>query len=345
MRILKKLVRKLYHLIWFLSLFVLFCIPKVNAVVNGNAIFVGQQLDTIWTIANNGSKSGNTWFSSNTDFTGNFIYADVCTTGFEPTISITSDIEGKAIASSRWYKVDVPCYADGYQTDVYRQIIYVTSVQYEKSSSSSGSDYFTLQFGSRIFSNTDYITYMRLLHLGMSENIPLDDLIYDQNTTEISILKDILAELRANPNVDQEILQSNQAILQQEQQANQKLDSIDDALNDDNVDGANSQVDDLLDNSNFADDSGIQSIVNAPLNFINSLSNTCSPINLTIPFIDEPLQIPCIKQELSNHIPLVVPILSTAINGFIVYRILLDLVRIVKNSRNPDDDRIEVLDL
>lgn len=139
--------------------------------------------------------------------------------------------------------------------------------------------------------------------------------------------------------------ENNSNVVAAIQDTTQAINNVNNSINNDNVDGASSEVDSLLNNSSFNDSSGIQSIINAPLNLINGLTNSCSPIQLTIPYIDTPLTIPCLKQELTNHIPTVVPILSTAINGFIIYRILIDIVHLIKSARNPDDDRIEVLDL
>ena len=136
--------------------------------------------------------------------------------------------------------------------------------------------------------------------------------------------------------------QNTQSAINQNTQAQNQTNGI---LNDDNVSGANAEVDSLLQNSAFQDTSGIQSIITAPLNFIQGLTNTCSPISLTIPYINSNVTIPCMKQELTNRVPTVVPVLSTVINGFVIYRILLDIVSIIKNSRDPEDDRIEVLDL
>lgn len=148
-----------------------------------------------------------------------------------------------------------------------------------------------------------------------------------------------------NTAILQDIVIQNQTIINQNQQIVDNSKETNDLIKDDNVSGAESKVNELINNSAFQDNSGIQAIINAPLNFINGLTNVCSPISLTIPFINANVTIPCIKQELTTHVPTIVPVLSTAINGFIIYRILLDLVFIVKNSRNPDDDRIEVLDL
>lgn len=116
-------------------------------------------------------------------------------------------------------------------------------------------------------------------------------------------------------------------------------------INDDNVSGASSEVDSLINNAAFSDTSGINAIINAPLNFIQNLSSTCQPIQITIPYIDTSVTIPCIYQTIATAMPGVAAILSVAINGFIIYRILLDIVSIVKSAREPDEDRIEVLDL
>lgn len=145
--------------------------------------------------------------------------------------------------------------------------------------------------------------------------------------------------------IQNELSNVDSSIQDQTEQQHQDHQETMNTITNDNVDGASSEVDSLLENEAFNDSSGIQSIINAPLNFINSLTNSCSPISITIPYIDTDLTIPCIKQELTNHVPTLVPILSTAINGFVIYRILLDIVYLIKSSRNPDDDRIEVLDL
>lgn len=110
--------------------------------------------------------------------------------------------------------------------------------------------------------------------------------------------------------------------------------------------GANNQADSIINNAAFSDTSGIQTIINAPLNFIRGLGTTCQPISLQVPYLkNTTLTIPCIKTELNNHIPTLANWIRAVINGFIVYRILLDIVHIIHSSRNPDDDRLEVLDL
>ena len=89
----------------------------------------------------------------------------------------------------------------------------------------------------------------------------------------------------------------------------------------------------------------MSAIISMPLTFVNSLTNTCQPINLTIPYMDADVSIPCMQSVITNKMPLLANLIKIVINGFIVYRILLDIFQIVRNAKNPEDDRIEVLDL
>ena len=381
MIILKKFIRKLYYLISFLTLMIIF-IPSVKAndmfggTINqdiysplramtddsyGNYYIMPSNSAYLWYEPGPvGARTMRVFCFEGQDYLQDHVYA--------VTIYLTTNTAnrvlpadsgnsrrigiGNSMNASRIAFVNNSAYA--------RSVIYTNysydyfDIRWPKTDGSFGLQHFVysvtyffvpnisgvglavpFQFNSSVSSSsTIYYAGYHLENLGLANNLSSSDI---QSIISSSGL--------ATASSQNEIKSSLNQVRQQVTELNNSIDNVNDTLNDDNIDGANSQVDDLLDNDNFNDSTGIQSIINAPLNFINSLSNTCSPINVTIPYIDKPLQIPCIKQELNNHIPLIVPILSIAINGFIVYRILLDLVRIIKNSRNPDDDRIEVLDL
>ncbi len=150
------------------------------------------------------------------------------------------------------------------------------------------------------------------------------------------------------------IYQSTQSIINKQDETNNKLDGVNSSINtmdthliDDSIAGADSEVNSLLQNSAFRDSTGLTAVISAPLNFISNLSNTCSPINLTLPYFKNNTQVtlPCISSLLQSKVPTVKSLLVIVINGFIVYRILIELFYIVKSARNPEDDRIEVLDL
>ena len=112
-----------------------------------------------------------------------------------------------------------------------------------------------------------------------------------------------------------------------------------------NTSGAEGSADNLKNNSAFQDNTGLSGVISMPLTFVNSLTNTCQPINLNIPYMDVDVTIPCMQSVITDKMPLLANLIKIIVNGFIVYRILLDIFQIVRNAKNPEDDRIEVLDL
>ena len=126
---------------------------------------------------------------------------------------------------------------------------------------------------------------------------------------------------------------------------NDSINNTNDTIKNDDVSGAESAADDLKNNEAFQDTSGLSSIISMPLTFVNSLTNKCEPIKLTIPYMDADVSIPCMQSIITSNMPLLANLIKIVVNGFIVYKILLDIFAIVRSARNPEDDRIEVLDL
>lgn len=382
MRFLKKCIKKLYHLIWFLSLIIVF-IPNVHAKTTINwAGEVSHTLDGWFANCNSSSHCSQSGITQNS-FRGFNEGNEILTfPGLMSRLTTYNDNVGGQIGFSvssvlktdTLYSIRVYLCSTGNQpnpigwttgnndTDIgnHTYPADTKTSNFNNSANPQPFEFYSITGSNSVSSPSFYACRIHSVVFRPRVNSTFIGLQFNTNTTYtgnfwfIGYDLDVLGYANnittsdINTAISNSGLATANSVSQVQQsitQVQQELGSIDDTINNDNVDGANSQVDNLLNNSNFSDSSGIQSIINAPLNFINGLTNTCSPINLTIPYIDKPVQIPCIKQELNNHIPLVVPVLSTAINGFIIYRILLDLVRIIKNSRNPDDDRIEVLDL
>ena len=93
------------------------------------------------------------------------------------------------------------------------------------------------------------------------------------------------------------------------------------------------------------DDHGLSSIVLYPLNFATSFVNyTCSPITLPIPKIGN-VSLPCVSSFMSSNFLSIWELYRLVFNGFIIYRILINIYSSIKNAYNPDNDRIEVVDL
>lgn len=135
------------------------------------------------------------------------------------------------------------------------------------------------------------------------------------------------------------------SIASSNQQISNNTNEIKNDIKSDNVSGAEGSADDLKNNSAFQDNTGLSGVISMPLTFVNSLTNTCQPINLNIPYMDVDVTIPCMQSVITDKMPLLANLIKIIVNGFIVYRILLDIFQIVRNAKNPEDDRIEVLDL
>lgn len=95
------------------------------------------------------------------------------------------------------------------------------------------------------------------------------------------------------------------------------------------------------------DNGGISSIITAPLNAISGLVNsTCSPIVLPIPYLgNETLTLPCMSSIYTQHFGSFFTIYQTIIFGAVAYRMLVSIFMIIEGLKNPDDDKIEVVDL
>lgn len=93
-------------------------------------------------------------------------------------------------------------------------------------------------------------------------------------------------------------------------------------------------------------DHGLSSIVLYPFNFVSSFTNyTCSPLNLPLPRSMGNFQLPCVSSFMEDNFLPIWNIFKLVFNGFIIYRILINLYSLIKNSYKPDNDRIEVVDL
>lgn len=92
-------------------------------------------------------------------------------------------------------------------------------------------------------------------------------------------------------------------------------------------------------------DRGLSQIVLLPLNFIRSWTNaTCSPISLPLPHLAN-AQLPCLSNTFSQYFGSFWTLYKVIINGFIIYRICINLLRIIKNIYDVENNEIEVIDL
>lgn len=103
---------------------------------------------------------------------------------------------------------------------------------------------------------------------------------------------------------------------------------------------------DFIKNFKTSDPKGISSIITLPLNFIKSLTtSSCKPLLLPLPFVTQKLTLPCminVYRQISSEFLL---IYQTITFGIISYLICLRFFFLIKNFKDPNSDKIEVVDL
>lgn len=136
----------------------------------------------------------------------------------------------------------------------------------------------------------------------------------------------------------------SQAIIDnQNQNTNQTISTITDS----NTTEASSEANNFFSGFTSQDNGGISSIITAPLQAISGLvSAQCVQIELPIPYLDnKTLILPCMSSIYREHFGAVFSLYQTIIFGAIAYRMLVSLFMMIQGFKNPDDDKIEVVDL
>lgn len=123
------------------------------------------------------------------------------------------------------------------------------------------------------------------------------------------------------------------------------LGDINDSINSTDISGAEDSFGGFFDN--FEDnDYGLSDIIKTPLTFIQGLStNTCTPITLPLPFVDQNLVLPCIKPIFQEHFSPLLTVYQLITFGIISYFIVINIFKTVRGFKNPDSNNVEVLEL
>lgn len=248
----------------------------------------------------------------------NYMYVDLCTTGNKPSTWIYDVKEGSLSVSTQVLKVNKRCVVSGYEADVYRFTFFISSV------SDIGQDRLGLTFTTRLFNETSYYTYMRILSVFGSDTLSYADIEAGQS----------------------------EAIQQQQKEANETMKRVEeeqkktnDLLEDDDTQGAQDSAGGFF-NGFTTDTHGLTSIITAPLSLISSItSSSCSPLVIPLPFVDKDLTLPCMSSIYSQHFGSFLSIYQVITFGIIAYWVCVRIFNLVKDFKNPDHDEIEVLDL
>lgn len=142
---------------------------------------------------------------------------------------------------------------------------------------------------------------------------------------------------------NQVIINQNEQILDKQEQIESGIGDINDNITSDEVD--TSKSDSFFSNFDTEDNGGLSSVVTAPLTFVRKLTDRCTP--LSIPFYDKNISLPCGDELFWNRddVSAFRNTWNVLFGGAIVYMLMTKLFKVINNLKNPDDSRIEVMDL
>lgn len=179
-------------------------------------------------------------------------------------------------------------------------------------------------FGVRFWGGTtfDYVTWFKVNNVSVYEFTPELESSF-QNVKNQQDLENKLNNLNNT-----------------QQETNSKLEDLNKNLKSDEID----------DNSGFfsnftSSDHGLAGIITSPLRAINKLTSACQPVSFNV--LEEPIELPCGDTLFWNKegVQSFRLIWNILVGGPILFLLLKKLFKVVENLKNPDDDRIEVLDL
>lgn len=145
------------------------------------------------------------------------------------------------------------------------------------------------------------------------------------------------------PKSDDTIINQNQTIIDQNNQTNQELGDLNDKLEDTDIQGSLDGAGGFFGNFSSPDHGGLSGIITAPLTAINQMLNTtCNPMTAT--FKGKDLSLPC-GYEFWDRLGAIQDFINVVLGGMLCYRIIIKLYKLIEKIKNPEDDRLEVMDL
>ena len=194
------------------------------------------------------------------------------------------------------------------------------------------------EFSLRLWGGTtfDYVTWFKINGISVFEYTSELELSF-QN---IKSQQDLENKLNSLNNTQQQTNSKLEDLNKKQDQTNGKLEDLNKNLKSDEIDNNSGFF------SNFSSsDHGLAGIITSPLRAINKLTSVCQPVSFNV--LDEPIELPCGDTLFWNKegVQSFKLIWNILVGGPILFLLLKKLFKVVENLKNPDDDRIEVLDL
>lgn len=126
-----------------------------------------------------------------------------------------------------------------------------------------------------------------------------------------------------------------------------KIDDVKDSLTNDDIGDSDNKLGDFLTGYEDKDATGLSGIVSAPLRVIKAFSTAqCKSFEVTL-YKDFKATVPCVQSMLSETTKKSAQfkLFQSLETGFVAYCCVKSLYNMVQKIKNPDDDKVEVLDL
>lgn len=118
-----------------------------------------------------------------------------------------------------------------------------------------------------------------------------------------------------------------------------------DTIKDDNVDSSSNQGSSFFNDFDSGDEGSLTDIVSLPLDYVQHLNDSCQPFTIPTGNLGD-ISIPCLSSIWSStSFSGIIKTASLIINGIICYKLLSSLFLFFKELKDPDDDKVEVMNL
>lgn len=188
-----------------------------------------------------------------------------------------------------------------------------------------------------VYQNSFRSNYYYTMGVSKAVNISCDssnsDIITNNNNNTQNIINN-------QNNNTQEIINNQNSNSQKEQDA---INNVNDSITDSNIDDSSNTANSFFDGFSSKDHGGISSIITSPLVAINKMLDT-SCTDMSVTWEGQKISLPCgyTFWDKLNEIKTFINVIE---GGALAYWIVLDIRKMIDNFKNPDNNKVEVMEL
>lgn len=331
-------MKKIKYLLFMLILMI-YMVPNVNALDYVlPSKFGGKQTGEVFNLTSGERFKGAFYYSRPTNTgVGDYIDVSYCSTG-DVRIYTLDHIEIQRdpihLDTGMWCTTGTLHGTIKHAYFMIHQWTYTEDSGYVYLDLSTDTYWFNQSYGSTV--SVMFYGIANISELDMSLAI-LAYLKSQQNNTDYSTTLNQIQENIGQYNEEIEIVQDKI------NDTNVKLDELNDTLNNSDVNNSINDGVSFFDNFDTTDHGGLSGIITAPLIAINQMLNTsCNPMTAT--FKGKELSLPCGYEFWAKMGP-IQDFINLVLGGLLCYRIIIKLYKLIEKLKNPEDDRVEVMNL